>query len=569
MTDRQKSILSLLCLLALTSFFTGCGEEEAVTTNTPSVKPPVAEPEITDPEIELNKRPQVEYFSIHELCKSPNATPNQLKEFIDLKVDVNEVKGDKGRAPLHSAAIFNSNSEVIQMLIDAGADVNQRDLDGLTPLHLSADRNVSPSVTSTLIKSGADIDLARDGLTPLMSSLLNTNSEVTLLLIKAGANLNASAEVGDLQLSPLMLCAMLGNKESGLLLIKAGADIHSTSSGLNALHFAVAEGFTNLMTEADFLLDSLKIDNSHKFEEFALALIDAGIDVSAESNSSDFLPEGLTPLHMCAGFSSSTKLMSAIIEAGADVNQLAGTGESPLHLAIEGKGGLGIISLLVRSGAKVNARTSNGVTPLHLAVSVKSQLEVISFLLDSGARIEDPGPEDVDGGSVLHTACLFNDDPQVVSELLRRKADVNGRTERLQITPLMLASGSNTDGRVIQILIDAGADTDVIGPDGNNLLHIAARTGNINAFTLLLKEGLDINAKDYLGSTPFHCAASATPFLTSDDWGGTELLSFLLTTELDPNDVDSSGAKPIDLARKNRWLRNTEALRKLEEATAE
>ena len=47
--------------------------------------------------------------------------------------DVSEV-GDRGFQPLHRAAGYSS-PEVVQILIDAGADVMTRDEDGDTPLH--------------------------------------------------------------------------------------------------------------------------------------------------------------------------------------------------------------------------------------------------------------------------------------------------------------------------------------------------------------------------------------------------------------------------------------------------
>ena len=67
--------------------------------------------------------PQVEYFSIHALCESPDATPEQVQEFLDLGVDVNEKKGEYGRTPLMWASRNNPNADVVRLLLKSGSDV--------------------------------------------------------------------------------------------------------------------------------------------------------------------------------------------------------------------------------------------------------------------------------------------------------------------------------------------------------------------------------------------------------------------------------------------------------------
>ena len=112
-------------------------------------------------------KPEVTYFSIHALCESPDATPEQVQYFLDLGVDVNEKKGDLGRTPLMCASRNNPNAEVIRLLLKSGSDVSMKDdTYGATSLHLAAQNNEKPEVISVLLKAGAEVNAklnAKDG----------------------------------------------------------------------------------------------------------------------------------------------------------------------------------------------------------------------------------------------------------------------------------------------------------------------------------------------------------------------------------------------------------------------
>ena len=71
---------------------------------------------------------------------------------VDVWVDPRE--SWDGRTPLHHAAMGNSNPEVLQVLIDAGADINAQDVYGYTPLDL-AKSNKNPGISKLLISHGA------------------------------------------------------------------------------------------------------------------------------------------------------------------------------------------------------------------------------------------------------------------------------------------------------------------------------------------------------------------------------------------------------------------------------
>jgi ankyrin repeat protein len=103
----------------------------------------------------------------------------------------------------------------------------------------------------TLLKQGADVNAAQgDGMTALHWAALNADSEVTSMLLYAGANWRAMTRLGGYQ--PLHLAAQSGSAPVVELLLAAGADVAvRTSTGATALMLAAASGN---VTAVDVLL---------------------------------------------------------------------------------------------------------------------------------------------------------------------------------------------------------------------------------------------------------------------------------------------------------------------------
>jgi ankyrin repeat protein len=76
-----------------------------------------------------------------------------------------------------------------------------------------------------------------------------------------------------------------------------------------------------------------------------------------------------------------------IANSGVDINSLVENGFGVLHSAVMANNNANkVVSMLIEKGANVNAKTSKGVTPLHSAAAHGGKA-LVKLLLDNGAEI--------------------------------------------------------------------------------------------------------------------------------------------------------------------------------------
>ncbi len=179
------------------------------------------------------------------------------------------------------------------------------------------------------------------------------------------------------------------------------------------------------------------------------------------------------------------KNLAAMLRAGGNPSLLDGEGNTPLHWACAGGGSVAVVSnpeairLLVRVGADLHRPNGDGMTPLHVAVGKVSGLEtdVIKTLLDLGAR-----PEAVDGAGLT---------------ALQR-----------------FARDGIDEGRIVTLLLDAGANPDRKTPGGDAPLHLAVKhggsSGKADVVEALLDGGAEPCVQDAKGYTPYHMSYEMT-----------------------------------------------------------
>lgn len=122
----------------------------------------------------------------------------------------------------------------------------------------------------------------------------------------------------------------------------------------------------------------------------------------------------------------------------------------------------------------------------------------ISLLLQQDATLLDAFS--IDGFQALGLACFF-DHEKVVEELLKAGASVNDPSRNFQqVTPLHSAAAADSM-LICRMLLEHGAEVNVIQQGGFTPLHAAVQNGNVQVVQLFLQSGAKVNTRNLQGMT--------------------------------------------------------------------
>lgn len=142
--------------------------------------------------------------------------------FLSMGADANICNG-KGRRPLHVVKQqSNDMAQIIQNLVDAGADIDATDKQGLTPLMFICSKG-SLEGSATLLALGADVHRVAwsNGFSALEFAVMSGRAEIVEFCLSKGANPNALTLNGN---TGLHLAAALAHSKIIFLLLQKGAD---------------------------------------------------------------------------------------------------------------------------------------------------------------------------------------------------------------------------------------------------------------------------------------------------------------------------------------------------------
>ncbi|GAB1206089.1 hypothetical protein APSETT445_004770 [Aspergillus pseudonomiae] len=501
--------------------------------------------------------------------------------------DIEIAKNGRGQTPIHgwTAAGYRSWSEgdvcSIEewkrtgiLLIEAGCDLEAKNEAGQTALfawtkqYMCAPRGSDRTerFVELLLQHGANpCAIDNKGDTPLHNlSIVNMNSRVLKLFVKAGANINHGRH-GDL-VTPLISAAMNRSLDA-MPFIENGADPNlQDSDGNTALHHICASWmlkYSHVQKWLEFADPTVK----NKAGETCLYKLAFGNDGHERVKAISLFTEkglnlesrdrrGRTAL-LAACANAEPHFIIGLLENGANAKALDFHHKSfsEVQLTLHGNGEedlnstLKIMKLLMQEGVDINGVDLDGNTPFHNAVvsgdhfvPLQAKLEVI---LGLGGLAN---ATDYRGQTVLHkVANLTNPSTCDRIDFLLQPSlglDVNARDNE-GLAPIHCASSKSEI--ITWRLIQAGADMQAQSDDGRTPLHFAAAAAQSSVVGMLCKlytEGSwSLDQKDNHGCTPLHYAASS---------GNSECVYHLLQVGANLNIADCHGRTPLHMAAEHK-----------------
>jgi len=202
---------------------------------------------------------------------------------------------------------------------------------------------------------------------------------------------------------------------------------------------------------------------------------------------------GVLPLHRAVA-QSRIKLVSLLIQAGADPNKPDASGESSLFAVRDFKPAV----LLAAAGGDPNITSVFDMTPLMVAAS-NGQRKAVDALLRINAECDYRNAKG-------ETALMFaagNAQAGVVTQLLEWGADAKIRdVDGCTALHHAAVKPSRSACEIARLLVASGVDVNIAEKDGETALMVAAYARATNVVRTLITLGADVNLVSDRGLTP-------------------------------------------------------------------
>uniref|UniRef100_A0A7E4UPU9 KAP NTPase domain-containing protein n=1 Tax=Panagrellus redivivus TaxID=6233 RepID=A0A7E4UPU9_PANRE len=377
-------------------------------------------------------------------------------------VEIASKRNDTGETFLIVAAKSGRADNIPPLLVDA--EIDETDNEGWSAL-LNACHLGHTDVVKLLLEAGASVDQADlMGWTPILWATYKNRLAIVELLLEYKAHANIVGEEDGL--TPLIVAAGRGYGDIVRKLLEKDVHVNACDKfGSTALIWAARKGFLHIIE--DLLNAGVELDAVGMYSSTALMLATRGNYIKVveamlarEPNVNVVDYNGLSALGIAAreGYA---EIAQALVQSGAFVNLVDRFGNSILASAVR-SGNINIVRMLLDKYADVNSRDSENRTPLHLAID-KSYMDIVLALLEKKPNLELKNKE----GETALLRAVKNRDVALCQLLVSSGAKISA-TDNAGDNPLHLALRARST-RLTQTLL--------VNPSDSKLLYRPNKLG--------------------------------------------------------------------------------------------
>ena len=429
------------------------------------------------------------------------------EHLIKLGADVNKV-ASANKPPFPYLDIFNDITHWYGYDYVSRANLEKSYKYNFSPLLLAATYNRNPQMIDLLLDSGADKNLTdplgRNALE--LAVYYNHNSKIATKLIERGLYNNRKSEYSE----PLIHLAVIKNDYD---LVKSLLDrntyLYQKSFSGKDLMTVIAEYCRDVKIAKLLFNSGLKISDKYilktvleKNHSDVISFIFEEAYKNQEFKKNKNIWSELLLTAICNN-SSLDKVIKKLIEMGADPNYKNNSGKNSFLLAVQYYKNNKIYHLLEQAGADIYAKDEHEKNAFRLAVN-NNNIKLAEALLVNYKY--DVYSKDNLGRNAIwewygNSRNFYYDIP-VLDFLLNIGYDINSTDDTFGDTLLLKAASDVRNFQLLEYLLKKGANLEVKNKYGDTALMRTAKRDGLNCnFFALIKAGANINVSDNYGST--------------------------------------------------------------------
>ena len=409
-----------------------------------------------------------------------------------------------GRSALHMA-LTEKHDDLAKNLVAHGADIDQKNREGVTPLLLALQNGLEPFASSIVDKVSDVEELDQNQSSSLHLAIDQKFESLALKLLARTKKINQAARN---QETAVFKAVQQNSVTLVKALIERGADLDLATSYQAPIHVALKNQVAEIVSLLIATIKNIEAKNSDSQTPLIMAVV-TGTDAQvsqllargAQVDNSSGSKE--SPLHMATSHNYLQK-MNLLIAAKANVNALTVEGKSPLFYSTA----TSAIEILLQAKAQVNTTSTAGSTPLSTFVN-SDNTQLALYLADRGA---DVNWKDGKKRSLLEISVLSNN-MTLAAYFLQKKINANDMNLGGETC---LFSARTIE--MVNLLVANGADINFKSKDSETILSqkIAQYNGYatkdlLSLIRRLLELGASTELRDLNGNSFLHLATSAMP----------------------------------------------------------